>query len=242
MRKGAIVLGLAGLFGSASCSSWLEADKGVPGLGNPWRALTGAEITTLTDRGTRLAAWRPEFSWIVSSLGSVLAELPQATTVNILTDLAPGPFYSVALLQQRSVPGASWSEYDVLMFDDPVDPKNFIVIHARATTPDSEAPARISSPVGASVKVTLFRLDESGLKSWRGSSGSVSITEESPQRIAPSACTTTAVPQGTHCHRNWGGQVNLNLGTISEGGGHPGMNGPSLSFSGGFGAVIVHNK
>ena len=142
----------------------------------PTVTLTAAEATILMARITELALVHPELAWLADSANLVLRSGAEADVIPITTDLAAGPFYAVGLQRGVQVSFSSYSTFDLIAFNDPSNPTDFIIVDgfiAGTGTPPTSASGDFG---GSAVTGHLFHVAGNTVTAWRAQAGIAALS------------------------------------------------------------------
>src|SRR5690242_11333950 len=90
--------------------------------------LTAAQATAIKNRVVQLAPVHPELSWLADSVALVIGAGVEVNQVDVTTNLPGGPFYAVALQRTIRTSFSGASTFDVIMFNDPSNPTDFMIV------------------------------------------------------------------------------------------------------------------
>lgn len=141
--------------------------------------LSAAQATALMSKITQFAPLHNQISWLADSANLVIKSGSQADLIAVSTNLAPGPFYAVGLQRGIQLTGSALSTFNLIAFDDPSNPTNFIVIdgfNTGTTTPPTSTSGNFDGPVNG----YLFHVDGSTLASWRAALGTATFSSGAP--------------------------------------------------------------
>ena len=143
----------------------------------PTVTLTAAEATILMARITELAPVHPELAWLADSANLVLRSGAQADVIPLTTDLAPGPFYAVGLQRGVQVSAIAFSTFDLIVFNDPSNPTDFIIVDGFMTGTAGPPPTSASGAFGGSaVNGHLFHVAGNTVTAWRAQAGTATLS------------------------------------------------------------------
>ena len=187
MRLGRVSVGLVvGSLAAIGCGSDSTAPHG------PSITLTAADATVLMDRITKLAPVHPELAWLADSANLVLKSGAEADLIPITTDLAAGPFYAVGLERGVQISANSFSTFDLIAFNDPSNPTDFIIVDG-FTTGTGAPPTSASGDFGGAVNGHLFHVDGNTVTAWRAQTGVASLSTASVGDACAGFLTTAVV-------------------------------------------------
>jgi hypothetical protein len=140
--------------------------------------LTSSQAALLVSRVSQIAPVHPELSWLADSISLVLKSGAFADRIEVVTDLGDGPFYAVGLQRAIKTSNAS-ATFDLIAFDDPSNPTNFIIVDGWSQSSNSTTPSSVTGPFGqeASIQLSghLFHVSGSTVTAWRAESGTASF-------------------------------------------------------------------
>lgn len=173
MRFGRVSVGLVvGSLAAIGCGSDSTGPHG------PSVTLTAADATVLLDRITQLAPVHPELAWLADSANLVLKSGAEADLIPITTDLGAGPFYAVGLERGVQVSFSSYSTFDLIVFNNPSNPTDFIIVDGYMTGTGAP-PTSASGDFGGAVNGHLFHVDGNTVTAWRAQAGVASLSTAS---------------------------------------------------------------
>ena len=115
--------------------------------------LSAAQATVLMNKIGQFAPLHNQIAWLADSANLVIKSGSQVDLILVSTNLAPGPFYAVGLQRAVQLTGSSFSTFDLIAFNDPSNPTDFIVIDGynsgSGAPPTSTSAASRSSPASA---------------------------------------------------------------------------------------------
>lgn len=150
------------------------------GLHGPTVTLTAAEATILMARITELAPVHPELAWLADSANLVLRSGAEADVIPLTTDLAAGPFYAVGLQRGVQVSAIAFSTFDLIAFNDPSNPTDFIIVDGFMTGTAGPPPTSASGAFGGSaVNGHLFHVAGNTVTAWRAQAGTATLSTSS---------------------------------------------------------------
>jgi hypothetical protein len=141
----------------------------------PTITLTAAEATVLMARITELAPVHPELAWLADSANLVLRSGAEADVIPLTTDLAAGPFYAVGLQRGVQVSISSFSTFDLIAFNDPSNPTDFIIVDG-FTAGTGTPPTSASGDFGGAVNGHLFHVAGNTVTAWRAQVGTATLS------------------------------------------------------------------
>jgi hypothetical protein len=170
MRFGRLSVGLfVGSLAAIGCSSDSTGPRG------PSITLTATNAAVLMARITELAPVHPELAWLADSARLVLKSGAEADLIPITTDLAAGPFYAVGLERGVQASATSFSTFDLIAFNDPSNPTDFIIVDG-FTTGAVTPPTSASGDFGGGVNGHLFHVEGNTVTAWRAQGGTATLS------------------------------------------------------------------
>jgi hypothetical protein len=145
-------------------------------------------------RITELAPVHPELAWLADSARLVLKSGAEADVIPITTDLAAGPFYAVGLERGVQVSAIAFSTFDLIAFNDPSNPTDFIIVDG-FTTGTGTPPTSASGNFGGAVNGHLFHVAGNTVTAWRAQAGIAALSTGS----VGDACTGFTPDAGVSC-------------------------------------------
>jgi hypothetical protein len=140
--------------------------------------LTSSQAALLVSRVSQIAPVHPELSWLADSISLVLKSGAFADRIEVVTELGDGPFYAVGLQRAIKTSHAS-ATFDLIAFDDPSNPTNFIIVDGWSQSSNSMPPSSVSGPFGYTTNLQvsghLFHVSGSAVTAWRAESGTASF-------------------------------------------------------------------
>jgi hypothetical protein len=147
------------------------------GTHGPTVTLTAAQATILMARITELAPVHPELAWLADSANLVLRSGAEADVIPLTTDLAAGPFYAVGLQRGVQVSAIAFSTFDLIAFNDPSNPTDFIIVDGFMTGTAGPPPTSASGAFGGSaVNGHLFHVAGNTVTAWRAQAGTATLS------------------------------------------------------------------
>ena len=139
--------------------------------------LTEAQASALMTRITQLAPVHPELSWLADSADLVLRSGAEVDIVNLNTDLGTGPFYAVGLQRAVVNPSNSFGTFDIIIFNDPSNPTDFIIVDGYASGTGTTPPQTASGSFGGqTVNAHLFKVVGNTVSAWRAQTGTATLS------------------------------------------------------------------
>ncbi|HEX7020286.1 MAG TPA: hypothetical protein VF159_09765 [Gemmatimonadaceae bacterium] len=162
--------------------------------------ISATESATLIARVKQIAPVHPDLAWLADSASIVLGTGAQLTPVDLSTDLAAGPFYAVALHRAFSRSTSSFATYDVIAFNDPANPTDFLIVDGWSSVSGSTPPASVTGAFGggtatSTMNAHLFHVSGSTISSWRATSGGGTLAADT----LGGACPNFQGPAGVTC-------------------------------------------
>jgi len=143
----------------------------------PTVTLTAAQATILMARITELAPVHPELAWLADSANLVLRSGAEADVIPLTTDLGAGPFYAVGLQRGVQVSAIAFSTFDLIAFNDPSNPTDFIIVDGFMTGTAGPPPTSASGAFGGSaVNGHLFHVAGNTVTAWRAQAGTATLS------------------------------------------------------------------
>ena len=141
----------------------------------PALTLTAAQATVLMARITELAPVHPELAWLADSANLVLKSGAEADVIPLTTDLGPGPFYAVGLQRGVQVSASSFSTFDLIVFNDPSNPTDFIIVDGFMSGTGAP-PTSVTGAFGGAVNGHLFHVADNTVAAWRAQAGTATLS------------------------------------------------------------------
>lgn len=213
----------------ASCSS-----SSSTGPNHTTLQLTAAQAQALTQRLQQVAATNPAISDLADSILIGIQAGVGVNTVDLTGDLGPAPFYAFGLKRVFSGSPGFGPEFDVLAFDNPSDPRTFMLIDvfAGSSTPDG-ANGSFDGSSGTGATGFVFQVSGDSSLTWAPTQGLVSVAGQGPN----GDCGSYQPPTGIACAQETM-HVSFSItSTVPEFG--AGGAGPTVSFAGADLAGIV---
>jgi hypothetical protein len=161
----------------------------------PAVTLTAAQATVLMARITELAPVHPELAWLADSANLVLKSGAEADVISLTTDLGAGPFYAVGLQRGVQVSDIAYSTFDLIVFNDPSNPTDFIIVDGFMTGPAGPPPISVTGAFGGAVNGHLFHVAGNAVTAWRAQAGTATLSTGS----VGNPCTGFASDMATTC-------------------------------------------
>ncbi|SRR6266581_3682840 len=160
----------------------------------PTITLSAAQVTVIMNKIIEIAPLHAEISWLADSANLVLKSGAEADLIPLSTTTAPGPFYAVGLQRRVQISANSFSTFDLIAFNDPSNPTDFIIIdgyNSGTGLPPTSTSGNFDGPVNG----YLFHIDGSTVSAWRAALGTGTLTGGSPGN----ACTGFQSSNGVTC-------------------------------------------
>ena len=142
----------------------------------PALTLTAAQATVLMARITELAPVHPELAWLADSANLVLRSGAEADVIPLTTDLAAGPFYAVGLQRGVQVSASSFSTFDLIVFNDPSNPTDFIIVDGYMTGTGTPPTSVTGAFGGSAMNGYLFHVAGNTVTAWRAQAGTATLS------------------------------------------------------------------
>lgn len=182
---------LLGSLLAAACGGSTE-----PTVNAPTIHLSASQASVLTTRMKAIAPVHPELAWLADSASLVLASGAEADRIDVTTDLASGPFYAVGLQRSVVTSSNSFATFDLIAFDDPSNPTNFMIVDGYGPGSGTTPPTSVAGPFGGSVmNGHLFHVEGSTVTAWRAQSGGGTFSTGT----TGGACTGFQAQNGVTC-------------------------------------------
>src|SRR5437867_10302018 len=174
---------MRGFFGSATLATLSSllvgcSDSSGPTTDGARIQLTAAQAALLVSRVSQIAPVHPELAWLGDSVSLVLKSGAFADRIDVTTDLGAGPFYAVGL-QRAIATSTAQATFDIIAFNDPSNPTDFIIVDAWTRAANSTPPSSAGGPFGQSsdlqVSGHLFHVSGNTVTAWRAESGAASF-------------------------------------------------------------------
>ena len=217
---GAAVLGLL-----AACSSSTST-----GPNQHMVQLTAAQAQAIAQRLQQVAASHSAFGDLADSIAVGIQAGAVVNSIDLTGDLGTGPFYAFGLKRVFEGSPGFGPELNVLAFDNPSDPQNFILIDVMA---GSGTPDAASGSFGTSAGGVIFQVSGDSLLTWAAAGGSVSVAGQAPN----GGCGSYQPPTGITCAQETM-HVSFSI-TASAPEFNTSGTGPTASFAGGDLAGVV---
>jgi len=186
--------------------------------------LTAPQAAALTQRLQQIAAANPAFGDLADSIAIGIKSGVGVTQIDLTTDLGAGPFYAFGLKRVFSGAPSFGPDFDILAFDNPSDPQNFILIDVFASSSDA-ANGSFDGTSGSNATGVLFQLSGDSTLTWVPTHGVVSIVG----RGSSGDCGSYQPPTGITCaQETMGISFSVTSTMLSTGA----SGGPTASFAG----------
>lgn len=158
--------------------------------------LSAAQAALLVSRVGQIAPVHPELAWLRDSVSLVLTSGAEADRIEVVTDLGQGPFYAVGLQRAISTTFNSFATFDLIAFNDPSNPTDFIIVDGYAPGAGTSPPRSVTGSFGTSTASGhLFHVAGSAVSAWRAEGGTASFSTG----IAGGACLGFQARAGVSC-------------------------------------------
>jgi hypothetical protein len=194
MHKTLIALSIAAV-GAAACSD----DEPSSPVNGETIQLSAAQATAIRSRIVQLAPVHPELAWLADTISLVVGTGIEVSQVDLTTDADDGPFYAISLQRTIRSGTANSAAFDVILFNDPSNPTDFIIANGWTNPNSGEAPpATVSgtfgSPTATSVvNAHIFHVEGSVVSAWRASDGTATFSLGGTSGTCPSVPNTATV-------------------------------------------------
>lgn len=154
--------------------------------------LTAAQAQAISQRLQQIAASNPTLGDLADSIAVGIQAGAVVNSIDLTGDLGDGPFYAFGLKRVfEGAPGFG-PELNILAFDNPSDPQNFILIDVMAGTGTPDA---ATGSFGTSAGGVVFQVSGDSLLTWAATGGGVSIMGHGPN----GGCGSYQPPSGITC-------------------------------------------
>jgi hypothetical protein len=151
--------------------------------------LTAAQASAVDTRLDALVAGNPDLGWLADSASLVIREGGVADTTSLDIGMGGGLYYAVSLQRGVAVLPNPFATFDIILFNDLVNPTRFVVISGwgrGGTTPPDGMGAIISSPSSIAIgNVHFFAVDGGAVTHWRATAGNVLFNNGIPGGSCP---------------------------------------------------------
>jgi hypothetical protein len=173
-----------------------------PVAGGPSIKLSAQQAATVTSRITQLAPVHPELAWLGDSISLVIKTGVEVDSVDLATDLGAGPFYAIALQRAITTSINATATFDVILFNNPSNPTDFIIADGWSQLPVRTPPTSVSGAFGAQltnsgVTAHLFHVAGGAVTAWRAATGTAAFTSGAEGGACPSFTATSGVTCST---------------------------------------------
>ena len=142
----------------------------------------------------QIAPINAEIAWLADSANLVLRSGAEADVIPLNITTGAGPFYAVGLQRRVQLTGRSFSTFDLIAFNDPSNPTDFLIVDGFASATGTP-PTSVSGAFDGPIYGYLFHLDGSTISAWRAALGSGVLTGGAPG----SACAGFQSSAGVTC-------------------------------------------
>jgi hypothetical protein len=160
--------------------------------------LSADQVAAVNSKITQIAASHPELAWLVDSVNVVLKTGVEVDSVGLVTNVGSGPFYGVGV--QRTVASqASWTTFDLIMFNNPSNPTDFVIVDALEQGSTAASPTTATGSFASTTRhAHLIHVAGTTLSSWTASAGTVTFLSDAAGGPCPSfsSATMTCVTAG----------------------------------------------
>lgn len=153
--------------------------------------LSADQVAAVNSKITQIAVSHPELAWLVDSVNVVLKTGVEVDSVGLVTDVGSGPFYGVGV--QRTVASqAAWTTFDLIMFNNPSNPTDFVIVDAFEQGSTAVSPTTATGSFASTTRhAHLIHVSGTTLSSWTASAGTVTFLSDAPGGSCPSFSSTT---------------------------------------------------
>lgn len=197
MKQGVRVVSVIASVCLAACG-----DPTSPVAGGPSIKLSAAQAATVKTRITQLAPVHPELAWLADSISLVIKTGVEVDSVDVTTDLGAGPFYAIALQRAIATSTNATATFDVILFNNPSNPTDFIIADGWSQLPVKTPPTSVSGVFGAQltnsgVTAHLFHVAGGTVTAWRAVTGTAAFASSAAGGACPSFTATSGVTCST---------------------------------------------
>lgn len=176
------------IFAGLSLLATLGCSKDPSGPTAEVISLTAAQAAGVVNQVAAFASDDPLLAALADTIGVVVNAGAEARRIQVTTDLGSDTYYALSLHRTIAAGASTSSTFHVIAFDDPSNPRRFIILGGWKSPSSSS----VSGPIGAggtsSLTAHLFSVSGGALSSWHASAGSVTlIWMESLQQCASTA-------------------------------------------------------
>jgi len=141
--------------------------------------LDATQAAAVMTKIIQIAPLHAEIAWLADSANLVLKSGAEADLIPLSITTAAGPFYAVGLQRRVQISLNSFSTFDLIAFNDPSNPTDFIIIdgyNSGTGLPPTSTTGAFDGPVNG----YLFHLDGSTVSAWRAAIGTGSLSGGAP--------------------------------------------------------------
>ena len=144
--------------------------------------LTPAQVTAIRERVVELAGENADIAWLADTIDIIVSAGVVATEVDVTT--VPGvplPFYAVSLQRTITTASSASAAFDVILFNDPSNPTEFIIANGWINPGDNDTPpTTVSGTFGSPTEISIvnahfFRIEGETVQQWRASGGTATF-------------------------------------------------------------------
>lgn len=152
--------------------------------------LTAAQAAALVAKVESFGAADPNLASLSDTVAVVLKAGAQAKRIDVTTDLGSGPFWAVSLHMPNTISSPASSTFHVIVFNEPQNPTQFIILGGWAQGTGSTAPSTVNGSLSGptsttSVTAHLFSVSGDEVSVWHATSGGSVLTS----RTTGQSCT-----------------------------------------------------
>jgi hypothetical protein len=161
--------------------------------------LSAAQAAAIRTRIVQLAPVHPELAWLADTISLVVGTGIEVSQVDVTTNIGEGPFYAVALQRTIRAGSANSAAFDVILFNDPSNPTDFIIAsgwinpNTNTDSPTSVTGSFESPTAISTVNAHLFHVTGSVVSAWRATSGTASFSRGATSGTCPAVTNTATV-------------------------------------------------
>ena len=160
--------------------------------------LSAAQATAIKNRIVQLAPLHPELSWLADSISLVIGAGATIDEVPVTTNLGDGPFYAVSLQRAITTSFSGSSAFDVIMFDNPSNPTNFMIVGGWTNPGAGTPPTTVTGSFGETYATKIvtghfFHVEGQTVTSWRVDGGSATLASGLSTGTCESVANTATV-------------------------------------------------
>lgn len=154
--------------------------------------LTAAQVQAIVQRLGQLKVSNPALAWIAESASVAIQAGAEVQTLPLTTtNFAPGPFYGVTLQRDfTTASGVTPVTFDLIAFDNPSDPNNFMIIDVGQVQQGLTSP-----PVAEQAGAYFLQVVNDSVSQWISQAGTASFGIGG----ATGACPAYQGPAGVTC-------------------------------------------